>query len=106
MLGHQVTFLNNCNLMYFLLIFELFISVLLFIIHKISRFEKLRDVSLRLMKQGFVTLLIFNCYNFSFSTGTHFNYSEAGLNYWIGVFMIVLFLVLLTGSIFGLLFSN
>jgi hypothetical protein len=43
---------------------------------KIAKNDKLKTVSLRLLKQGFVTLILFNIFNISFSAGVHWKYAS------------------------------
>ena len=49
----------------------------MFLIAKKIQNEKLRKVSLRLLKQGFITLVLFNIFNISFSAGVHFKYANS-----------------------------
>lgn len=51
--------------------------------------ETLRCVSLRILKQGFISFVIFNIFNISFSLGIHFKYYS------------VLDTNFITGAIFG-----
>jgi hypothetical protein len=36
----------------------------------------LKKIALRLMKQGFITFVIFNIFNISFSAGVHWKYAN------------------------------
>ena len=59
-----------------LLFLELFIAGFLYLISKLAQSAKLKKLSLRLMKEGFITLVMFNVFNISFSTGIHLKYYE------------------------------
>ena len=74
-MGVAGTFINNCNVMLFLLFGEFVVALILYIISKFARKEKLEKLALRLLKQGFVTLVLFNIFNISFSAGVHWKYA-------------------------------
>jgi hypothetical protein len=71
-------FLNNCNIMIFILYGELILSLALYLIAKKVQNVKFLKVSLRLLKQGFITLVLFNIFNIAFSAGIHWKYAAAG----------------------------
>jgi hypothetical protein len=71
-------FLNNCNIMIFILYGELILSLALYLIAKKVQNVKFLKVSLRLLKQGFITLVLFNILNIAFSAGIHWKYAAAG----------------------------
>jgi hypothetical protein len=48
----------------------------MYLASKIAKNDKLKTVSLRLLKQGFVTLILFNIFNISFSAGVHWKYAS------------------------------
>lgn len=75
-MGVAGTFINNCNVMLFLLFGEFVIALILYIIAKVAMKDKLLKLALRLMKQGFVTLVLFNIFNISFSAGVHWKYAS------------------------------
>lgn len=75
-MGLASVFLNNCNIMLAVFFAELFISGVLCIIAKLIGNQKLYDVSIKLLKQGFVTMVMFNSFNFAFSAGTHIKYAN------------------------------
>jgi hypothetical protein len=68
--------MNNCNIMLCFLLGKLMISITLFLIAKKIQNGKLMKVSMRLLKQGFMTLVLFNIFNIAFSAGVHFKYAN------------------------------
>ena len=78
-MGIKSNFINNVNIM--LLIFYVFVIVfgILAVIFK-NHFNKVKkniyNFVIKLFKQGLVTLVLFNSYNISFSTATHFHYAN------------------------------
>ena len=75
-MGMAGTFINNCNVMLFLLFGELLLGLTLFILTKITLSPKLKTVALRLLKQGFITLVLFNIFNVAFSAGVHWKFAN------------------------------
>jgi hypothetical protein len=75
-MGVAGTFLNNCNVMLIVLFGEFVIAFILYIVAKVAINNRLQKLSLRLMKQGFVTLVLFNIFNISFSAGVHWKYAS------------------------------
>lgn len=59
-------------LMFGLLLFSGF----LYFISKFAESQKLKKVALRLLKQGFITLVLFNIFNISYSAGVHWKYAS------------------------------
>ena len=60
-------------------------------------------IGLRLIKQGFMCFLVFNCYNISFSTVTQFKYSQHfNLLYYIGILLIVVSLISIIVSLISI----
>jgi hypothetical protein len=55
---------------------ELMISITMLLIAKKIQNGKLIKVSMRLLKQGFMTLVLFNIFNIAFSAGVHFKYAN------------------------------
>ena len=58
------------------LLIELIITGFFCLIAKLNLSYKIYDFSVNLMKQGFVTLIIFNSFNISFSAGVHWKYAN------------------------------
>lgn len=71
----SVLFINNCNLMVFLLFLHLSICLITFLISRRLRSNRLRSVCLTFLKQGFITLLLFSLFNLSYSTGLDYRYA-------------------------------
>lgn len=62
--------------MLFVLFGELIIALTIFIVGKIVKNKKVIKLALRLLKQGFVTLVLFNIFNIAFSAGVHWKYAS------------------------------
>lgn len=75
LLNFSTNILNNCNIMFFVMIGELVISLFLYLISKLTLIHKLNRLSLHMLKQGFITILLFNIFNLSFSAGAHLKFS-------------------------------
>ncbi len=81
----------------------LIISIIMLLIAKNIQNEKFRKVSLRLLKQGFMTLVLFNIFNISFSAGVHFKYSNPeDDSYGVSTFIIILTLFIIVVSVFAM----
>lgn len=70
------SFINNCNIMLLVLFGELLISIVTYVVGKLIHSTTTQKVGLRLLKQGFVTLVLFNILNISFSAGVHWKYAS------------------------------
>ena len=95
----SAAFLNNCNIILFLLIFELIVSVTLLLISSAIKSKRLKNVALHLLKEGSLTLLMFIAFPISFFSGVQWRYASSSTP---------LFLqssILLYGSLFLLLAS-
>ena len=68
------SFINNFNIMYLLLVAELLIGLILFSLSKCCYYS-LKIIGINLIKQGFLTLILFNCLNIAFSAGLHWKYA-------------------------------
>lgn len=92
------TFLNNCNIMMILLLGELIFGFVLYLIGQLVRRFGIKKIGLRLLKQGFVTLLIFNLFNIGFSAGVHWKYADRNAegNTWSIIVMSIVFLATFT----------
>jgi hypothetical protein len=53
---------------------ELLISAILYAFSALIHSIKLQSFSIHLLKQGFITFVIFNCFNVSFSAAVHWKY--------------------------------
>ena len=62
-------FLNNFNIMLLVMIVTLMLGLALQITEKMHKNEKLNYIGKTILKQGLMTLVIFNIYNVSFSAG-------------------------------------
>ena len=72
-------FLNNCNIMIFIMFGVLVVGGVLFIVGKIlalSTLSKTYQISNLLLKQILITIVMFSLLNFSFSAGAHWQYSK------------------------------
>lgn len=75
-IGFSAYFVNNFNVMLLVMVCELVFSLLLYLIAKIIRSSKLMRISLRLLKQVFIFLVIFNTFNVAYSGGVQARFAE------------------------------
>lgn len=77
-LGIQPLFLSNCSVMFFLIVAEVIIAGILFALAKLisSCSAKLASFSIYLIKEGLLTLMMFNAFNIAFGVSVHFHYAE------------------------------
>lgn len=75
-MGVSTSFINNVNIMILTMIGHLFMTFVLYLVARFTSNEKLRYFTLHFLKQGFVTLILFNSFNIAFSAGVHFKYSD------------------------------
>ena len=69
-------FLNNFNIILFLTLFELVLSLVLLGVSYAIKSGKLKKISLRLLKEGSLTLIIFSSFAISFFAGIHWKYAS------------------------------
>ena len=62
--------------MLFILFGELIFSLIVYVAGKLASNEKAQKIGKRLLKQGFITLVLFNIFNISFSAGVHLKYAD------------------------------
>jgi hypothetical protein len=97
------SFINNFNVMFLLMIAWLLTGVVLYIISMIRKSGKIHKVALFLLKQGFITLVIFNSFNIAFSTGVHLKYaSRNDPSFTISTLILIISLFLMVGSTFAM----
>jgi hypothetical protein len=75
-MGVSSNFINNCNIMLVVFYVYFFFTGLLCIMGKLLAKPTLLKYAIRALKQGMLTLVLFNCFNFSFSAGVHWKYSN------------------------------
>jgi len=77
-LGIKALFLNNCNVMLLVIVTEILVAGALFgISHLVSSVStKLSSISKYLIKEGLLTLMMFNAFNIAFGVGVHFQYAD------------------------------
>ena len=81
--------------MFVLMVGELIISFVLYVISKLALLEKLNSISSHMLKQGFLTILMFNIFNLSFSAGAHLKFAQYNETAYIeGVALIVVSVLL------------
>lgn len=74
-MGYSHSFIENMNFMLVFMLVEFIVSVtLIFISYKCGCLHLIGHV---LLKQFFVTIFIFNCFNIAFSFGLHLRYATA-----------------------------
>ena len=76
--------LNNCNIVLFLVLFELVLSVTLFLLSSALKNKILRHISLCMLKEGSITLLMFSTFPIAFFTGIHWKYASSSTPLFIG----------------------
>jgi hypothetical protein len=81
-MGVHKNFINNCNIMLLLLLGELAIAIVLYLASRCIFSAKLNNISSFLIKQGFITLVLFMTFNISFSAGIHIKYSNSSEQYY------------------------
>ena len=69
-------FFNNFNIMYIILLVELLVSGVLLGVSKLANSPKVSRVGKYLLKQGFLTLVIFSALNIAVSAAIHWKYSS------------------------------
>lgn len=74
-IGSTHSFIENMNVMLVAMFIEYFLS--LFVIAISCKRPMLRKVGYVLLKEVFLTIFIFNCFNITFSAGLHFKYATA-----------------------------
>lgn len=74
-MGVSGSFLNNCNIMITILFGELILSLIVFLAGKLLKSYNIKKIGLTLLKQGFITVVLFNIFNVTFSAGIHFKYA-------------------------------
>jgi hypothetical protein len=77
-IGYSANFLRNCNAMLLLVLAVILVSFILFLCTYCCQgcAPSLHRVSKRLIKEVLLTLILFNCFNFAYSVGIHFNYAS------------------------------
>lgn len=77
-LGIKALFLNNCNVMLALIWGEVIVAgILYFSSNLIKNYaKKFSKISKYLIKEGLLTLMMFNCFNIAFGVGIHFEYAD------------------------------
>ena len=62
--------------MYLLLLAEPVVAVFFLIASCFFNSDTLKKIGIRLLKEGFLTLILFNCFNVAFSAGIHWKYAQ------------------------------
>ena len=77
-LGIKALFLNNCNVMLLIIVVEVIAAGVLLGVTKLvsSVSAKLASISKYLIKEGLLTLMMFNSFNIAFGVGVHFTYAD------------------------------
>lgn len=102
-LGLSGTFINNCNIMLILLFGQLILAFSIYIVAKIKSNARLQYIGNRFLKQGFMTLILFNVFNISFSAGVHWKYAQTSDDgYLWSSFLLYLTLISIIVSVFAM----
>lgn len=77
-LGIKALFLNNCNFMLLLTVTGIIVAGILYGVAQLvsSVSKKLATVAKYLIKEGLLTLMMFNAFNIAFGVGAHFTYAD------------------------------
>lgn len=76
-------FINNFNVMYLLMILVLVIAIVVWIVGRFCAWDKFKVVGIFLLKEVFLTLLIFNSFNIAFSAGLHWTYADPSSEFYV-----------------------
>lgn len=84
-IGYTSNFIRNCNLMLFVVMIVLLASFILYGVTYCCKncAPSLYAISKRLFKEVLLTLILFNCFNFSYSAGLHFAYADKDDNLYV-----------------------
>ena len=102
-LGVSAAFLNNCNLMVLLMFCVGVVGLVLYQFGQLLGLDKCKYAGTLLLKQGLLTLMIFNALNLAFSAGIHWKYAseeEGALIIWSSV-ILYMTIVLLVVMVFA-----
>lgn len=74
---HYSSFLDNFNVMFLLMFVELFIGAVIYVFTKITGLSSktLSKIANILLKEVFLTLVLFNCLNISYSFAIYYRYT-------------------------------
>ncbi len=75
-MGMYSNFINNWNVMLGVFYGYLVLSGIFTIIFKLTLSQKMQYISMHILKQGMITLAMFNCFNVAFSAGVHWKYAS------------------------------
>jgi hypothetical protein len=67
----------------------LLVGLLFYVIANVIHHPKLHSFSSFFLKQGLITVILFNCFNISFSAGIHWKYAKPTDSYYILSWMIL-----------------
>ena len=76
-MGIYSSFVNNFNIMYLLMIIELLIGLIFRVVGGNFGWKLGKKIGVHLLKEGFLTLLMFSALNVGFSAGIHWKYAES-----------------------------
>lgn len=79
---------------------ELLVSLAIWAVGKIKKSENVLKLGQRLLKEGFITLVMFNTFNIAFSAGIHWKYSKfIDFSYLVSSFVLYLAITAIISSI-------
>ena len=107
-MGVSSSFINNFNIMLFFTFLFFLASLSIYLIAIKLNSAKGTYVGLVLLKQGVLTLAIFNVFNLSFSMALHLKYqpNQSSMEYWSSLTGIALAVILWLGIILGFLCTS
>lgn len=71
----DANFINNCNIMVALLFFVFIVSGIAYLVSFFIELPRVEAYSLLFLKQGLITLIMFNSFNVAFAAGVHLKYA-------------------------------
>lgn len=106
-MGLLSNFVNNCNIMLLLM----FVFILVFggavVLSKLVNNSVLKLYSVKIFKQGLITFVMFNCFNITYSAGTHIKYAQQSDKLFvIGTLLLVVVLIVLCVCVTNLCSSS
>jgi hypothetical protein len=85
----------------------IFLSLVVYVISICIHTKKLKHYASILLKQGSITLVLFNCFNVSFSAGIHWKHAEHTDSYYVlSSVMLIASVILMLSAAIAMRFSK
>jgi hypothetical protein len=106
-MGMSSNFINNCNLMIILLLGLFVVLGITYLIALTASLPKVKIYSLHLLKQGLITLTLFNSFNVAFSAGVHWKYANSSdYMYVVGTCLLLISLLVMVAAVGAMEFTS